>query len=356
MVLMTRDSYVLDDAKQIYILRYYVLASVIILYYDHLITLRNEIGQIWNRKISLNSILFLINRYTTSFGYIFELYIAFDAPNIKVCLPLNFILLLEANHATFLSSWTLSLVTRVIVSIILSLRTYALYNRNLKVLISIGSIALASIITFFVVLIHIGGIFSGFGVISSSSGLVIRSCFPGHIDKSSKKINVATFRMVREQKRAGIGAPFAGLLMRDGSIYFGVIILLNALNLVFFVDERFESTLFSQSTGSLSLLSQVMTVTIISRLILNLRYEAHKRSFLSMSEPTFFNNSLGDTTQINTQVSCYSSWIAQAVDEFETELGFMSSFQSDSIEGRVMEGFSEYELDLIRQDGISLNQ
>ena len=58
-----------------------------------------------------------------------------------------------------------------------------------------------------------------------------------------------------------------------------------------------------------------MTVTIISRLILNLRYEAYKRSFLSMSEPTiklptFFNNSLGDTTQINTQVSRYSSWIA----------------------------------------------
>lgn len=72
--------------------------------------------------------------------------------------------------------------------------------------------------------------------------------------------------------------------------------------------------------------------------------------------PTFFNNSLGDTTQINTQVSRYSSWIAQAVDELETESGFISSFQSDSIEGRVMEVFSEYESDLIRQDGISMNQ
>ena len=104
-----------------------------------------------------------------------------------------------------------------------------------------------------------------------------------------------------------------------------------------------------------------MTVTIISRLILNLRYEARERSFLSMSEPTiklptFFNNSLGDITQINTQVSRYSSWISQAVDELETESGFMSSFQSDSIEGRVMEVFSEYESDLIRQDGTSMNQ
>ena len=72
--------------------------------------------------------------------------------------------------------------------------------------------------------------------------------------------------------------------------------------------------------------------------------------------PTFFNNSLGDITQINTQVSRYSSWISQAVDELETESGFISSFQSDSIEGRVMEVFSEYESDLIRQDGTSMNQ
>lgn len=87
-----------SDCMIRYVLEYYALASIgkqctlrvytripdqhfsVILYYDHLLTFPAEVQRIWTRRLTLSSILFLVNRYVVFGGYIFVLYIEFFPP------------------------------------------------------------------------------------------------------------------------------------------------------------------------------------------------------------------------------------------------------------------------------------
>ncbi|KAG6907218.1 hypothetical protein DXG01_009874 [Tephrocybe rancida] len=93
-----------------------------ILYYDYALTLPAEIDRFWStRTISWVSGFYYLNRYLTLFGHIpvmVQQYWAFEGPS----------------------------VTQAIVGILLIMRTYALYDRSLRVLLFILTCALAAII------------------------------------------------------------------------------------------------------------------------------------------------------------------------------------------------------------------
>ena len=61
-------------------LKYVVLASTTLLYYDYLLTLPLELKRIWGQPISLVSILYVVNRYSALVGYIPVLMFTFDPP------------------------------------------------------------------------------------------------------------------------------------------------------------------------------------------------------------------------------------------------------------------------------------
>ena len=57
-----------------------MLSFSAVLFYDHLITLPEEIRHIWRQKLTFVNFLFLLNRYLLFVGYIVYLFFLFDAP------------------------------------------------------------------------------------------------------------------------------------------------------------------------------------------------------------------------------------------------------------------------------------
>ncbi|KAG6917416.1 hypothetical protein DXG01_002685 [Tephrocybe rancida] len=101
---------------------YLNLASFTILYYDYALTLPAEIDRFWStRTISWVSGFYYLNRYLTLFGHIpamVHYYSTFEGPSMA----------------------------QAIVGILLTMRTYALYDRSLRVLLFICSCGLAVIV------------------------------------------------------------------------------------------------------------------------------------------------------------------------------------------------------------------
>jgi len=75
-----REPFAFAATQGIFALQLYTVASITVLYYDHIITFSEEVGKIWNRKISFINTLFIINRYITSLGYIPIAYFMFHSP------------------------------------------------------------------------------------------------------------------------------------------------------------------------------------------------------------------------------------------------------------------------------------
>ncbi|KLO16183.1 hypothetical protein SCHPADRAFT_224753 [Schizopora paradoxa] len=58
----------------------YILASSVVLFYDFILTIPQEVKCIWSRKLKLVDVLVLALRYTAVFGYIPALVMAFAVP------------------------------------------------------------------------------------------------------------------------------------------------------------------------------------------------------------------------------------------------------------------------------------
>ncbi|TBU31242.1 hypothetical protein BD311DRAFT_776228 [Dichomitus squalens] len=89
------------------------LPLVAILYYDYALTIVAEVERFWMRRWSLVSLIFFLNRYLSLLGHIpvaYELFGVYDA------------------------SQALIAATQIIIGVLQLFRTYALYNRNRRML------------------------------------------------------------------------------------------------------------------------------------------------------------------------------------------------------------------------------
>lgn len=57
------------------------MSTLAILYYDHLIMFPTEMDRVWKRRWTFSSVLYLINRYSTSIGYIPIMFFSFSPPD-----------------------------------------------------------------------------------------------------------------------------------------------------------------------------------------------------------------------------------------------------------------------------------
>jgi len=166
-------------------------------------------------------------------------------------------------------------------SVVLVLRTYAIYYRNLWVLIITSLLGMSTVATAGWSLTELSGIVLSFGDIS-----LYRTCLPAHLQSASPfKISWAlsllfdssifvltvskTWKMIRVGGRDGMHNRLPMLLMRDGSMFFAVMALANLTNLV--VNIFAPDAFFTQSTGNNSVITHTLSVTLMSRLILDLR-------------------------------------------------------------------------------------
>ncbi|KAJ7481837.1 hypothetical protein FB451DRAFT_1394454 [Mycena latifolia] len=206
-------------------LLYFYFCAIVILYYDHLLTLPAEVAYIWRRPKSRSAYWFFLNRYL----------------NFLSALPITVLNFVQFDHVVQVSGCTISLlllnssftssctkyalfrqillvVQVVVVDLILSLRVYAMYD-----LAAVWEALLGYDLLIF-------GI-----ILSRTSQLWLRSRTPGS------------------------STPLISLMQRDGALYFIAMTLANLLNIITFYVG-----------GASTPLTLCVSVSMTSRLMLNL--------------------------------------------------------------------------------------
>ncbi|KAF8989801.1 hypothetical protein BDQ17DRAFT_1256517 [Cyathus striatus] len=107
-------------------------SAIALIYYDYALTFPMEVKYIWGRKFRISSILYIFSRYAL-------------VSNIIYLLTLYKIIENRLQHWYMISA-VLGILGRASVLAVLGMRTSAVYNRHLAVIILLGSIGLACVI------------------------------------------------------------------------------------------------------------------------------------------------------------------------------------------------------------------
>ncbi|KAI0310715.1 hypothetical protein OF83DRAFT_1178264 [Amylostereum chailletii] len=274
--------------------------ALVVLYYDHIITLPNEISRIWPRfgSRSRPAFLFFLNRYVPFFGYIAVS--AFSFTNLASS---------EQRQAAFsngnpcsnpvdscmdygLARQLLLLCNQVVVSILLALRIIALYNhsRRVNIIVATFGVALFGLACWSLVGQHSSVIHDVIGChisMTLETGIHVAVAWEAQAAFDLLIFGLTIHRTLRSQfdncRRRRLRTPSGGLglvdlMFRDGAIYFIVMALANISNILTFY---FASPALK---GVLSTFASCISITMMSRLMLNLHEAASShRAFAGTS-------------------------------------------------------------------------
>ncbi|KAF7289753.1 hypothetical protein MIND_01348900 [Mycena indigotica] len=237
--------------KQLNSAYYFHLVSFSLLFYDYFLTLDWEIERYWGTQLTWPSFFYFVNRYGTLFG------------NIPVVIEY------------FWSTPPTPRKLMVLVGAMLILRTYALYERNKRVL------ALMLAFTTGSVAVGIWSVATG----KSDKGNVNLELYFGCNYPISRDAALSTLipwaavavfdtmifflTLGRVLYRRSItprsSMDLLSILLRDGAIYFGVMVMSNLANILTFV----LGTPYTR--GIATTFTNILASILISRLMLNLR-------------------------------------------------------------------------------------
>ncbi|KAJ7260152.1 hypothetical protein C8J57DRAFT_1338310 [Mycena rebaudengoi] len=261
---------VVDIQTQLNLGNYLGTISFTLLFYDYILTFGWEVSRYWGSPLTFPTVLFYLNRYGTTLGnipVIFEYFWTTRSTPAKEALCKN----IQAYHQYLI------IVAQVIVGIMLVMRTYALYERNKRVLVFMIVVSCAAV-----------GV-AAWSVVGRSSGSAEEEqqeppppqyigC-PSQVPKSASLdlaiawISMAVFdcmifllTLYRALSRHhSSGMTLLTVLLRDGSIYFGVMVLANLSNIITIL----AGTNYTRGIATTS--TNVISTIMISRLMLNLR-------------------------------------------------------------------------------------
>jgi len=236
--------------------KYFQVAAFVLLVYDHMLTFSEEVERIWKQKITGPSILFMLNRYVTPLQFIIIIH-AFNDPiwTPSAC----------SRFVAFEGASTVALIA--ICELIMILRIYALYAKSTLILgslmilwtlqLSISSIGMT--VGFPVPLPpgFVGCIFTGRNKLFPTIWVT-----PLVTDSA---IFLLTLWRTRDYVKRSREISAINIFLRDGLLYFLVIFMANLFNLLMFFLAADDLKAIGAS------FSQLITATMISRLVLNLR-------------------------------------------------------------------------------------
>ncbi|KAF8874535.1 hypothetical protein BD779DRAFT_251481 [Infundibulicybe gibba] len=271
---LTMDTSV-SDARDLRIHGCLVVFAITFLYYDHLITMDREVKYLWARPKKPSTYLFLFNRYFLFSESIVELFFEFTTSNLEGLGSLSTRLDDELISQTASSKLQgLQPVTAAFPygSGLMTLRVYALYGCSYQIL---GGMVVVVVVLF---------TFACTALFSQKTTVVqpASACHVGLSYENSIRL-VATWESLfaydsmvfaltliktwRDGWNIKIRArrlTVITLLFRDGTIYFGVTALANLANILtfYFCGPHLR--------GGLSTFSSSISVTMLSRFMLNL--------------------------------------------------------------------------------------
>ncbi|KAJ7260187.1 hypothetical protein C8J57DRAFT_1514893 [Mycena rebaudengoi] len=222
-----------------------------LLFYDYLLTLGWEITRYWGSPFTFPAALFYLNRYLTLLGniptviqYVWMTPASPSKITVRTVSIPSICGHLVSYHQYFI------ILTQLIIGVMLIMRTYALYERNNRIL------TLLIVVSTAVVAVSL------WLVIGGGSGKADRKEPPLAL---SIGCSSTVTRSEALSRRRGTRLDLLTVLLRDGSIYFGVMVFSNMSNIITFL----IGTAFTR--GILTTFTNVISSIMISRLMLNLR-------------------------------------------------------------------------------------
>ncbi|KAF8504250.1 hypothetical protein JB92DRAFT_2967659 [Gautieria morchelliformis] len=223
------QSFVTMAKSDLTLTEYSMLASLVVLLYDHAITFDAEVMNIWRGPRTLGKLLFLWNRYFGVSSLIIQVTVTFHGslPN-KFC---SAYIWLEAVSV---------LIAIVSVDIILLARVYAVYNRNKQLLY--GMVGFQLITT--AVTIVLFGFYMSAGVglpsvdnltgcYSPSASRNLAACFVSSL-ASEVVLCLLMLYKLWDRYRNEIASSQLKRLVQDSLIYFFCILAVHLMNLLAF--------------------------------------------------------------------------------------------------------------------------
>ncbi|EMD36262.1 hypothetical protein CERSUDRAFT_84347 [Gelatoporia subvermispora B] len=247
--------------------RFCSLAAISILYYEFLATIPVEIEVIWPQVTpSFASVLFFLNRYLVLLGSVPTIFEFFGNMGDLQCHRL------ESFHQYFVA------ITQAVVAGLLTLRTYALYEGDKRIL----ALLIAFICT------GIGmSIWSVFGA-DEISDQTTAQFLPHACDLSLSAdqyvlcltapwsvvmvfdTTVFVLTVVKGVRVRGIlNTSVLRTFLRDGAAYYGIMVVMNIVIIV---------TNLPEQRGLMSTLYNVLSSVLMTRLMLNLRNSDSRRT------------------------------------------------------------------------------
>lgn len=253
------------DKQQLLFHLYAALVANSILIYDHMVTLPEEITFIWCHPKMLSAMFFLVNRYVALIGNIYGLFNDFlPATSYESCSRY----LQVREFFIFLQ--------QIIVCIILTLRIHALYGRNRRLLgcMLIFGFAL------------LGGASAGTFYPGDNSNTVAYipgdDCHNSFTAETAARYGLAwvavfvyelfifVLTIFRTCKTRGFRQLFSSnrniidIIFQDGAMYFAAMTLINIPNILSYYCGSYITR------GNLATFTGCMSVTLVSRLVVNL--------------------------------------------------------------------------------------
>ncbi|KAJ6564986.1 hypothetical protein DFH09DRAFT_1158265 [Mycena vulgaris] len=264
-------------ASKIILLDYAHLVGMTILYWDHVITLDREINLLWKRRKSLSSYCFFVNRYFAFLSGIPVLLHPFLTLSSEMCIRYTF------------SREIILIVTQLIVSVILALRIYALYGRSRRVLLSLIGIGAAVLgVSLWSVngqqghhTMIVGGCHF---ILITSTSYRLAGCWEALFVFDSIVFGLTVYNAYTTRDRMIPRSNIHTLVLRDGAMYFGIMALANLANIAtYYVDGILGQ-------GALGTFANCISITMVSRLILNLHEHANVGIFSELTGPVVQHN------------------------------------------------------------------
>nr|GAT51855.1 predicted protein [Mycena chlorophos] len=251
---------------------YLALPGMILLYWDHVLTFRDELRFLWLRPKTPSTYCFLANRYIAFFGDIVILYFTFNTTAASACRGVN------------LFRQLLLMVNQSLICVLLTVRLYALYGRGSRLWMYFAAAALGLLALAMwgisgresyplpnVNGCHLGNSFdAGVHLAVPWEALFLYDCM----------IAVALFWKSFTSSKTVAGrrdTTLLGLLIRDGAIYFLAMATANLGNILTFYLTN------DLLRGCLSTFASCLSVTMMSRLMLNLHAIESKGIFSSIA-------------------------------------------------------------------------
>ncbi|KAJ7258745.1 hypothetical protein B0H12DRAFT_1322527 [Mycena haematopus] len=287
--------------------RYVYLAGLVILVYDHLLTLGAEVKYVWLTKLRPSTCWFLALRYiglvgniTMATWHFADLSHELDLTALlQSCIKLQW-------------AWTFFIVLlETLIEVTLVLRVFAMYGLNkwiLGVLLSATGFIFASGL---VAIVNYGkdpgrhdlvAAFNGCATILPHSAAVLTAAVWEATLMCDVLVFVLTVRKALAQRSSILySGSLIQTMVNDGSMYFGVIILSNLANVLSFyvsihefsqLQRRYcHSNFFLQFgdvllAGLLSWFTTSLSLTLLSRLMLNLHDAGSVRIHTIDQSPT----------------------------------------------------------------------